>query len=177
MARRIAVMSRISPEIAREIERIVEKKLSARDTYGYAAGGFDHIAEILNLTDRANEKQIIESLEDEAPDIAEEIKKRLFVFEDIVMLDDCSVQKVLRETDAKDLILSLKSVDSEVQDKIFRNLSESAAAKLKEDIEYIGAVRLKDVEEAQQKIVSIIRRLEDTGEIFISHAGEYEMVV
>jgi flagellar motor switch protein FliG len=133
--------------------------------------------EILNLVDRASEKQIIEALEDEDPELAEEIKKRMFVFEDIVMLDDRAIQKVLREVDSQELSKALKSVDTEVQDKIFRNMSKRAAQMLKEDLEYMGPIRLKDVEESQQKIVSIIRHLEDTGEIVVARSGEDEMVV
>jgi len=178
VARRIATMDRTSPEVLREVERVLEKKLSTLSSEDYsAAGGVESIVEILNLVDRASEKQIIEQLEDEDPELAEEIKKRMFVFEDIVMLDDRSIQKVMREVDSQELAKALKSVDTEVQDKIFRNMSKRAAGMLKEDMEYMGPVRLKDVEEAQQKIVSIIRHLEDTGEIVIARAGEEEMVV
>jgi len=178
VARRIATMDRTSPEVLREVERVLEKKLSTLSSEDYsAAGGVENIVEILNLVDRASEKQIIEALEDEDPELAEEIKKRMFVFEDIVMLDDRSIQKVMREVDSQELAKALKSVDTEVQDKIFRNMSKRAAGMLKEDMEYMGPVRLKDVEEAQQKIVSIIRHLEDTGEIVIARAGEDELVV
>ncbi|MCL2008285.1 MAG: flagellar motor switch protein FliG [Treponema sp.] len=178
VARRIATMDRTSPEVLREVERVLEKKLSTLSSEDYsAAGGVEAIVEILNLVDRASEKQIIEALEDEDPELAEEIKKRMFVFEDIVMLDDRSIQKVMREVDSQELAKALKSVDTEVQDKIFRNMSKRAASMLKEDMEYMGPVRLKDVEEAQQKIVSIIRHLEDTGEIVIARAGEDELVV
>jgi flagellar motor switch protein FliG len=178
VARRIATMDRTSPEVLREVERVLEKKLSTLSSEDYtAAGGVESIVEILNLVDRASEKQIIEALEDEDPELAEEIKKRMFVFEDIVMLDDRAIQKVMREVDSQELAKALKSVDAEVQDKIFRNMSKRAAGMLKEDMEYMGPVRLKDVEEAQQKIVSIIRHLEDTGEIVVARAGEDELVV
>jgi flagellar motor switch protein FliG len=178
VARRIATMDRTSPEVLREVERVLEKKLSTLSSEDYTtAGGVESIVEILNLVDRASEKQIIEALEDEDPELAEEIKKRMFVFEDIVMLDDRSIQKVMREVDSQELAKALKSVDTEVQDKIFKNMSKRAATMLKEDMEYMGPVRLKDVEEAQQKIVSIIRHLEDVGEIVIARAGEDEMVV
>jgi flagellar motor switch protein FliG len=178
VSRRIATMDRTSPEVLREVERVLEKKLSTLSSEDYTtAGGVDSIVEILNLVDRASEKQIIEALEDEDPELAEEIKKRMFVFEDIVMLDDRAIQKVLREVDSQELAKALKSVDTEVQDKIFRNMSKRAAGMLKEDMEYMGPVRLKDVEEAQQKIVSIIRRLEDSGEIVVARAGEDELVV
>jgi flagellar motor switch protein FliG len=178
VARRIATMDRTSPEVLREVERVLEKKLSTLSSEDYtAAGGVGSIVEILNLVDRASEKQIIEALEDEDPELAEEIKKRMFVFEDIVMLDDRAIQKVMREVDSQELAKALKSVDTEVQDKIFKNMSKRAAGMLKEDMEYMGPVRLKDVEEAQQKIVSIIRHLEDNGEIVVARSGEDELVV
>jgi flagellar motor switch protein FliG len=178
VARRIATMDRTSPEVLREVERVLEKKLSSLSSEDYtAAGGVESIVEILNLVDRASEKQIIEALEDEDPELAEEIKKRMFVFEDIVLLSDRDIQKVMREVDSQELSKALKSVDTEVQDKIFKNMSKRAATMLKEDMEYMGPVRLKDVEEAQQKIVSIIRHLEDTGEIVVARAGEDELVV
>ncbi|MCL2833470.1 MAG: flagellar motor switch protein FliG [Treponema sp.] len=178
VARRIATMDRTSPEVLREVERVLEKKLSTLSSEDYTtAGGVENIVEILNLVDRASEKQIIEALEDEDPELAEEIKKRMFVFEDIVMLDDRAIQKVMREVDSQELAKALKSVDTEVQDKIFRNMSKRAAGMLKEDMEYMGPVRLKDVEEAQQKIVSIIRHLEDNGEIVVARSGEDELVV
>ena len=178
VAKRIATRDRTSPDVLREVERVLEKKLSTLSSEDYAtAGGVESIVEILNLVDRSSEKSIIEALEDEDPDLAEEIKKRMFVFEDIVMLDDRAIQKVLREVDTQELAKALKAVDTEVQDKIFKNMSKRAAGMLKEDMEYMGPVRLKDVEEAQQKIVSIIRHLEDTGEIVIARSGEDELVV
>jgi flagellar motor switch protein FliG len=178
VAKRIATMDRTSPEILREVERVLEKKLSTLSSEDYAAaGGVESIVEILNLVDRSTEKIIIESLEEEDPELAEDIKKRMFVFEDIVMLDDRAIQKVMREVDTSELAKALKSVDSEVQDKIYRNMSKRAATLLKEDMEYMGPIRIKDVEEAQQKIVSIIRKLEEQGEIVVARAGEDELVV
>lgn len=178
VSKRLATMDRTSPEVLREVERVLEKKLSTLSSEDYtAAGGVDSIVEILNLVDRSSEKAIIETLEEDDPELAEEIKKRMFVFEDIVMLDDRAIQKVLREVDTQELAKALKSVDTEVQDKIFRNMSKRAAAMLKEDMEYMGPVRLKDVEESQQKIVSVIRRLEDSGEIVIARSSDDEMVV
>ena len=177
VSKRLATMDRTSPDVLREVERVLEKKLSTLSSEDYtAAGGVESIVEILNLVDRSSEKAIIESLEEEDPDLAEEIKKRMFVFEDIVMLDDRAIQKVLREVDTQELSKALKSVDTEVQDKIFRNMSKRAASMLKEDMEFMGPVRLKDVEEAQQKIVSTIRRLEDSGDIVIARSGEDELV-
>ncbi len=178
VSKRIATMDRTSPEILREVERVLEKKLSTLSAEDYAtSGGIEAIVEILNLVDRSTEKTIIESLEEEDPELAEEIKKRMFVFEDIVLLDDRAIQVVMREVDQPELAKALKSVDSEVQDKIFRNMSKRAAALLKEDMDYMGPIRLKDVEEAQQKIVAIIRKFEEQGEIVIARAGEDELVV
>jgi flagellar motor switch protein FliG len=178
VAKRIATMDRTSPEVLREVERVLEKKLSTLSSEDYtSAGGVESIVEVLNLVDRSTEKSIIESLEEEDPELAEEIKKRMFVFEDIVMLDDRAIQKVLREVDTSELAKALKSVDSEVQDKIFRNMSKRASQLLKEDMEYMGPIRMKDVEEAQQKIVSIIRKLEDAGDIVVARGTEDELVV
>ncbi len=178
VSKRLATMDRTSPDVLREVERVLEKKLSTLSSEDYtAAGGVEAIVDILNLVDRSSEKAIIESLEEENPDLAEDIKKRMFVFEDIVMLDDRAIQKVLREVDTQELAKALKNVDAEVQDKIYRNMSKRAASMLKEDMEFMGPVRVKDVEEAQQKIVAVIRRLEESGEIVIARSGEDEMVV
>ncbi|HNJ65906.1 MAG TPA: flagellar motor switch protein FliG, partial [Turneriella sp.] len=177
VARRIAKMDRTSPEVLREVERVLERKLSTLSNEDYTmAGGIDVVVEVLNNVDRSTEKSIIEALEEEDPELAEEIKKKMFVFEDIVLLDDKAIQKVLRELDNQDLAKALKAVDTEVQEKIFRNMSKRAAALLREDMEFMGPIRLKDVEEAQQKIVNIIRKLEEDGEIVVARAGEDELV-
>ena len=178
VAKRIATMDRVSPDVLREVERVLERKLSTLASEDYTtAGGIDSVVEILNLVDRGTEKTIIEALEEEDPELAEEIKKRMFVFEDIVLLDDRAIQKVMREVDNTDLAKALKSVDTEVQDKIFKNMSKRAANLLREDMDFMGPVRLKDVEDAQQKIVNIIRKLEDAGEIVVARAGEDELIV
>jgi flagellar motor switch protein FliG len=178
VAKRIARMDRTSPEVLREVERVLEKKLSTLTSEDFTtAGGIDTIVEILNLVDRTTERTILENLEEEDPDLAEEIKKKMFVFEDIVLLSDKDIQRVLRDVDSTELAKALKGVNSEVQDKIYRNMSKRSASVLKEDMDFMGPVRLKDVEEAQQKIVGIIRRLEDNGEIIVARAGEDELVV
>lgn len=178
VAKRIATMDRTSPDVLREVERVLEKKLSTLSSEDYtAAGGVDSIVDILNMVDRSTERSIIETLEEDDPELAEEIKKRMFVFEDIVMLDDKAIQKVLREVDTQELSKALKSVDSEVQDKIFRNMSKRAASLLKEDMEFMGPTRRKDVEEAQQKIVAVIRKLEEAGEVVIARSGEEDVLV
>jgi flagellar motor switch protein FliG len=178
ITRRIAVMSQTSPDVIRDVERVLERKVSSLVTQDYTnVGGVETVVKIINRVDRTSEKNIMENLELNYPDLAEEIKLKMFVFEDLVMLDDRSVQRVLREVDSKDLALALKSSSEDVQELIFRNVSKRAAETLKEDMEYMGPVRLRDVEEAQQKIVNIVRRLEDNGEIIISRGGEDDLVV
>lgn len=177
VSRRIAKMDRTSPEVLREVERVLERKLSTLSNEDYtSAGGVEAIVEVLNNVDRGTEKSIIEALEEEDPELAEEIKKKMFVFEDIVLLDDKAIQKTLRELDNQDLAKALKAVDTDVQDKIYKNMSKRAASLLREDMEFMGPIRLKDVEEAQQKIVNIIRKLEEEGEIVVARAGEDELV-
>ena len=178
VARRIAIMDRTSPEIIKEVERVLEKKLSALVTEDYtAAGGVQSIVDILNSVDRGTEKYIMETLEVEDTDLAEEIKKRMFVFEDILTLDNRAVQRFLREIDNNQMAIALKGSKEEVQSKIFSNMSKRMQEMIKEDIEFMGPVRLKDVEEAQQKIVNVIRKLEESGEIVISRGGGDEIVV
>lgn len=178
VARRIAVMDRTSPEVIKEVERVLEKKLSSFMTEDYtAAGGVQAIVDILNSVDRGTEKYIMETLEIEDTDLAEEIKKRMFVFEDILTLDNRSIQRFLREVDNNQLAIALKGSTEEVQKLIFGNMSKRLAEMIKEDIEFMGPVRLKDVEESQQKIVNVIRKLEDAGEIVISRGGGDEIIV
>ena len=178
VAKRIATMERVSPEVLREIERVLERKLSTLASEEYAAtGGIDAVAEVLNLVDRGTEKTIIEALEEEDPELAEQIKKKMFVFEDIVLLDDRAIQRVLREVDNQELAKALKSVDAEVQEKIMKNMSRRASSLLREDMDFMGPIRLKDVEDCQQKIVNIIRKLEDAGEIIVARGGEEDLVV
>lgn len=178
VARRISLMDRTSPDIIKEVERVLEKKLSTLVTEDYTAvGGIDSIVEILNAVDRGTEKHIMETLEIEDTELAEEIRKRMFVFEDILSLDNRSIQRVLKEVDNNDLGIALKGSNEEVQNAIFSNLSKRLSAMIKEDMDYMGPVRLRDVEEAQQKIVNIIRKLEDSGEIVISRGGGDEIIV
>lgn len=179
VARRIAIMDRTPPEVVREIERVLERKLSsAVVTQSFSAvGGVKSLVEVLNWVDRTTEKTILESLSENSPDLAEEVKKLMFVFEDIVILDDASIQKVLREVDGKELALALKGISEEVQSRIYRNMTERAATMLKEDMEFMGPVRLRNVEEAQQRIVGVIRRLEEQGEIVVSRGGGDEVIV
>ena len=179
VARRIAIMDRTPPEVIREIERVLERKLSsAVVTQSFSAvGGVKSLVEVLNWVDRTTEKTILESLSENNPDLAEEVKKLMFVFEDIIMLDDASIQKVLREVDGKELALALKGISEEVQGRIYKNMTERAATMLKEDMEFMGPVRLRNVEEAQQRIVGVIRRLEEQGEIVVSRGGGDEVIV
>ena len=178
VAKRIAMMDRTSPDVIKEVERVLEKKLSSLVNQDYTiVGGVDAIVNILNTVDRTTEKHIMESLEIEEPELADEIRKKMFVFEDILLLDDRAIQRVLRDVDNADLGVALKAANEEVQNVIFKNLSKRLAAMIKEDMEFMGPVRMKDVEEAQQKVVSVIRKLEDSGENVISRGGGDEIVV
>lgn len=178
IARRIASMERTSPEMIREVERVLERKLSTVVGQDYtSAGGLDTLIEMLANVDRGTEKTIIESLSETDPELAEEIRKRMFVFEDIILLDDRAIQQALKSVESKDLSLALKGASEDVSEKIFKNMSKRAADMLREDMEFAGPVRVKDVQEAQQKIVNVIRKLEETGEIVIARGGEDEMIV
>ncbi len=178
VAKRIAMMDRTSPDVIKEVENILEQKLSSLVSQDYTiVGGVDSVVEVLNTVDRGTEKHIMENLEIEEPELADEIRKKMFVFEDILMLDDRSIQRVLREVENSELAVALKNANEEVQNVIFNNMSSRLADMIKEDMEYMGPVRLKDVEEAQQKIVNIIRKLEDSAEIVISRGGGDEIIV
>ncbi len=178
VAKRIAQMDRTAPDVIKEVEKVLEQKLASLVNQDYTiVGGVDSIVEILNTVDRGTEKHIMESLEIEDPELADEIRKKMFVFEDILSLDDRSVQRVLREVDNNELAIALKGSNEEVQNLIFSNLSSRLATMIKEDMDFMGPVRMKDVEEAQQKIVNIIRKLEDSAEIIISRGGGDEIVV
>lgn len=178
VARRIATMDRTSPDVIKEVERVLESKLANLVNQDYTIiGGVDQVVEILNSTDRGTEKHIMEILEIEDPELADEIRKKMFVFEDILLLDDKSIQSVLRNVENSELALALKGGNEEVQNVIFKNLSKRLAEMIKEDMEFMGPVRMKDVEDAQQKIVNVIRKLEESGEIFISRGGGDELIV
>lgn len=178
VAKRIAKMDRTSPDVIKEVEHVLERKLSSLVNQDYTIiGGVDAIVDILNTVDRSTEKHILENLEIEDPELADEIRRKMFVFEDILLLDDKTVQRVLREVDNNDIAIALKGANEEVQNAIFNNMSKRLVVMTKENMEFMGPVRLKDVEEAQQKIVSVIRRLEDAGEIVIARGGGDEIVV
>lgn len=178
VARRIAILDRTSPEIIKEIEGVLEKKFTNLVTNDFSsAGGISSVVQILNRVDRSTEKTILETLEVQDPELAEEIKQLMFIFEDVIHLDDRSVQQVLREVDQKDLALALKGASEEVKNKVKKNMSKRASELIEEELEFMGPVRLRDVEEAQQRIVGIIRRLEESGEIIISRGGGDELIV
>lgn len=178
VAKRIAIMDTTSPEVIKEVENVLERKLSSIGPQELtSAGGVKSVVQILNLVDRGTEKTIMEALEVQDPELAEQIKKLMFVFEDIVTIDDRSIQRFLRDVESQDLALALKGSSIEVANKVFGNMSTRAADMLKEDIEFMGPVRLRDVEEAQQRIVNVIRRLEETGEIVVARGGGDEIIV
>lgn len=168
VALKIAEMDTINPEIISEIEKVVENKFSSVVAQDFSkVGGVESLATILNRTDRGTEKKIMEALENRSIQLAEQVRELMFVFEDIVLLDNRSIQRLLREVDSKDLALALKGSNEEVKQKIFANMSERAQIMLADDMEYMGPVRAKDVQTSQTKIVSIIRKLEENGEIII----------
>jgi flagellar motor switch protein FliG len=178
VAKRIATMDSTSPEIIYEIEEILEQKLSATFVHDYTkTGGIDAIVEVLNGVDRGTERSILESLELQDPELAEEIKKRMFVFEDIVTLDNRAIQLIIRDSDNKDLALAMKGSSDEVKEVILKNMSQRMRENMLEELDILGPVRLRDVEEAQTRIVSIIRRLEDAGEIIIARGGGDDLIV
>jgi flagellar motor switch protein FliG len=175
--KRISLLERASPDVVKEVEKLLEKKFAGVTTQTLSAvGGLDTAAEIMNNLDRSTEKNIMERLTYESPELAEEIRRRMFVFEDILKLDDRSVQLVLREVNTQDLAVALKGASEELKQKIFNNMSKRAQQLLKDEIEFMGPVRVKDVEEAQQKIINIIRRLEEAGEIVIARGGGEELI-
>lgn len=169
---RIAMMDRTAPEIVREVERVLERKMASIFSQGFTfAGGVKDVAEILNRVERATEKSIMADLEERDPELADEIARLMFTFDDIIYVDDSGIQKALREIESKDLALALKASNEEVGEKVYRNMSERAREMIKEEIEFMGPVRMKNVEEAQQKIVAVIRRLEESGELIVSGRG------
>lgn len=178
VAKRIATMDSTSPEIINQVEQILEQNVSASLTDDYTqTGGIQAVVEVLNGVDRSTERTILDTLENQDPELADEIKKRMFVFEDIVILDNRAIQRVIREVENEDLRLSLRVASDEVKDIIFKNMSERMAQTFREEMEYMGPVRLRDVEEAQTRIVSTIRRLEDIGEIVIARGGGDDIIV
>ncbi|MBS1714732.1 MAG: flagellar motor switch protein FliG [Armatimonadetes bacterium] len=177
VAERIAVMEQASPEVIRRVEAVLEKKMSNVISQEMSkAGGPKVLVDLLNRVDRQTERVILDSLSENNPEMADTVKNMMFVFEDIVQLDDRAVQSILKEVDVKELATALKGVSQEVQEKVFGNMSERAMNMLKEDMEFMGPVKLRTVEESQQKIVAIIRRLEESGEISIGR-GEEDVLV
>ncbi len=175
--KRISNLDRASPEIIAVVESVLSKKASAIASVDVTEfGGVNFIAEIMNRVDRKTEKFIFEELSDEDPELADEIKKLMFVFDDIIYLDNMEIQMFIREIDAKDLTIALKAASEEVTNVIFNNMSQRQREQIQTDMQYLHNVRMRDVEEAQQKIVSVIRRLEESGEIVISKGGEDEII-
>jgi flagellar motor switch protein FliG len=177
IAKRLALMDRTSPEITREVENYLEERLSSIIGQDFTSvGGIDSLIGVLNAVERATEKNIIETMEVQEPSLAEEVKKRLFVFEDVVLIDDRSLQRLMKEIDMKDLSISLKGVTDEVKEKFYKNMSKRAAEMLKEEMAYMGPVRIRDVDQAQQRIVAIVKKLEARGEVVIARPGEEELI-
>lgn len=178
IARRIALLEQVSPEVVDEVERILERKISALYKTDYKqAGGITALVDILNRVDRGTEKNILSRLEDQDGVLVEEIRQKLIVFEDILTLDDVSIQRVLREVNQNELALALKASNENVKKRIYNNLSQRVSDMLKEEIDYMGPVRIKEVEEAQQKIVNVLRSLEEAGEIVMLRGDDENAIV
>jgi len=179
VVKRVANMEQTNPEVIAEVEQGLEARLANMLSQNFEKiGGVETVAEMLNLVDRTTEKGIMEGLEAEDPDLVEEIRRLMFVFEDINLVDDKGIQSVLKEIENDELAIALKTASDELRNKVFKNMSERAATMIGEDMEYMGPVRMSDVEAAQQRIVDVVRRLEDAGEIIISgRGGAGEMVV
>ncbi len=169
---RVANMDQTSPDVIKEVERGLEKRLAGLVSERFErVGGVQAVAEILNMAGRATEKAILEGLEESDPQLVEEIRRLMFVFEDIIRVNDKGIQAMLKEVENNELALALKSASDELKNKIFSNMSERAAQLIKEEMEFMGPVRVSDVESAQQKIVDVVRRLEDAGEVIIAGRG------
>lgn len=178
IAKRIATMDSTSPEIISQVEQVLERNISSSLTDDYTqTGGIQAVVEVLNGVDRSTERTILDALEIQDPELADEIKKRMFIFEDIVILDNRAIQRVIREVENEDLRLSLKVSSDEVKDLVFKNMSQRMAETFKDEMEFMGPVRLRDVEEAQSRIVAVIRRLEEIGEIVIARGGGDDIIV
>ena len=179
VVKRVANMEQTNPEVIAEVETGLEARLSNVLGQSFETiGGVDTVAEMLNLVDRSTEKGIMEGLEEEDPDLVEQIQRLMFVFEDIMLVDDRGIQSVLKEIENDELALALKTASEELKEKIFRNMSQRAAQLIKEDMKFMGPVRISDVESGQQRIVNVVRRLKDAGEIIISgRGGDMEMMV
>ena len=178
VVRRVANMEQTNPEVVAEVEAGLESRLSNMLVGSTdKVGGVSTIAEILNLVDRTTEKSILDGIESEDPDLVEQIRRLMFVFEDILKVNDKGIQAVLKEVDNEELCLALKTASDDLKEKIFTNMSARASELIKEDMQYMGPVRLSDVEAAQQRIVDVVRRLEEAGEIIISGRGERDIIV
>lgn len=178
VARRIALLEQTSPEVIKEVERFLEQKLAATIRQDFTVvGGIDSIVSILNGVDRSTEKMILDDLGAKDLELVDEIKKKMFVFEDIINLERRAIQRVIQEVENQDLLLALKASSPDVKKVIMENMSKRMAESFEEDMSFLGPVRVKDVEDAQGRIVSVIRRLEDTGEIVIARGGTDEFVL
>ncbi|MGD9569204.1 MAG: flagellar motor switch protein FliG [Sedimentibacter sp.] len=175
---RIAKMDRTSPEIVKYVEQELEKKFNSIVSVDFTEiGGVNYVADVMNNMDRGNEKYIFDELNKKDAKLADEIRMRMFVFEDIVTMDAMSIQRFLREVDSKDLVYAIKGSNKEVSDVLFANMSTKMGETIKSELEYTHNVRLRDVEEAQQRIVSVIRRLEEEGELIIAKSGKDDIIV
>lgn len=171
VSRRIALMKPVSSKALQGVAKVLEKKIGGAEGVAGVMGGVDTLVNMLKMS-KELEKEVLSKVEETDPELAEQIRKKIFLFEDILLLDDRSVQTVLRDVDSADLPVALKGATEEIQAKIFKNMAQRAAQLVRDELSYLGAVRPKDIEEAQQKIIAVIRQLEESGDIIIPRAGE-----
>lgn len=178
VAYRIATLGKISPQLLRQVEEVIDSLAESVISEDLSnTGGASALAQILNQANKMTEKTILAHLEEMDPEMAMEVKGQMFVFEDLVMIDDRGIQKVLKNVDKKDLALALKAAEESVKEKILKNMSERASALLREDLDVMGPVRLKEVEESQRKIIEVVKQLEEEGEIIITGRGKEDVVI
>jgi flagellar motor switch protein FliG len=174
---RVATLDKTSPEIVKQIEQVLERQVSAGFAQGISYGsGAQTVAEVLNRVDPSTQKEILGRLDENSPNLAEKIRALMFTFEDLVNVDDRGLQRIIQEVDQKDLVLSLKAAGEEIASKIFKNMSERTAAIVKQELDFLGPVRVREVEEAQRRIVAVTRKLEETGEIIVARGGGEDVV-
>jgi flagellar motor switch protein FliG len=177
VAMRIAILQKTAPEVLEQLDELLGRRLLVTGADFTKAGGVQSLASLMGFVDRETEKNILDGLTKRDPEIAEEVKNLLFVFEDIINLDDRAIQRILKEVEAKDLALALKTANDELLQRVYKNMSTRAASTLREDIEVLGPVRMREVGKAQQNIVDVIRTLEENGQIVISRGGKDERLV
>jgi flagellar motor switch protein FliG len=177
VAMRIAILQKTAPEVLEQLDELLGRRLLVQGADFAKAGGVQSLANVMNFVDRETEKNILDGLAKRDPELAQEVKNLLFVFEDIMNLDDRAIQRILKEVDGKDLALALKAANEELLARVYKNMSTRASAMLREEIELLGPTRMREVGKSQQQIVDVIRTLEENGQIVIARGSKDERLV